>query len=157
MFCLIGFLRCGQLFLYDGSVHFLRLDGVVELIGDGFQFRLRHDLAGVRVGGVAGSTISVNAYHDHGVFLLGNDLALSLAVQCQQQLRAARSGVIPLLIGIDVHSAGERTGEIVLPGVAIGRHQCSGIFRHKVKLHAEIVGRIEHSRHTRNLRVGILA
>ena len=155
VFCLIGFLRCGQLLLYDGSVHFLRLDGIVELIGDGFQFRLRHDLAGVRVGGVAGSTISVNAYHDHGVFLLGNDLALSLAAQRQQQLRAARSGVIPLLIGIDVHSAGERTGEIVLPGVAIGRHQCSGIFRHKVKLHAEIVGRIEHSRHTRNLRVGI--
>ena len=155
MLRLIVRLRRGQLFLYDGSVHFLRLDGVVELIGDGFQFRLRHDLAGVRVGGVAGSTISVNAYHDHGVFLLGNDLALSLAVQCQQQLRAARSGVIPLLIGIDVHSAGERTGEIVLPGVAIGRHQCSGIFRHKVKLHAEIVGRIEHSRHTRNLCAGI--
>ena len=106
---------------------------------------------------MAEGTVSVNAYHDHGVFLLGNDLALSLAVQCQQQLRAARSGVIPLLIGINVHSAGECTGEIVLPGVAIGRHQFTGIFGHKLKIHAEIVGQIEHSRHTRNLRVGILA
>ena len=104
---------------------------------------------------MAEGTVSVNAYHDHGVFLLGNDLALSLAAQRQQQLRAARSGVIPLFIGINVHSAGERTGEIVLPGVAIGCHQCSGIFRHKVKLHAEIVGRIKHSRHTHNLRAGV--
>ena len=157
VFRLIGFLRCGQLFLYDGSVHFLRLDGIVELIGNGFQFRLRHDLAGIRISAVAEGTVSVNAYHDHGVFLLGNDLALSLAVQCQQQLRAARSGVIPLLIGINVHSAGGRAGEIVLPGVAIGRHQFTGIFGHKLKLHAEIVGQIEHSRHTRNLRAGILA
>ena len=155
VFRLIGFLRCGQLFLYDGSVHFLRLDGIVELIGNGFQLRLRHDLAGIRISAVAEGTVSVNAYHDHGVFLLGNDLALSLAVQCQQQLRAARSGVIPLLIGINVHSAGGRAGEIVLPGVAIGRHQFTGIFGHKLKIHAEIVGQIEHSRHTRNLRAGI--
>ena len=155
VFRLIGRLCRGQLFLYDSSVHFLRLDGIVELIGNGFQLRLRHDLAGIRIVGVAGGTVSVNAYHNHGVFLLGNDLTLSLAAQRQQQLRAARSGVIPLFIGINVHSAGERTGEIVLPGVAIGCHQCSGIFRHKVKLHAEIVGRIKHSRHTRNLRAGV--
>ena len=155
MFCLIDFLRRGQLFLHDGSVHILRPDGIVELIGNGFQLRLRHDLAGIRISAVAEGTVSVNAYHDHGVFLLGNDLALSLAVQCQQQLRAARSGVIPLLIGINVHSAGERAGEIVLPGVAIGRHQFTGIFGHKLKIHAEIVGQIKHSRHTRNLRAGV--
>ena len=83
VFRLIGFLRYGQLFLHDGSVDFLRLDGIVELVGNGFQFRLRHDLAGIRVVGVAEGTVSVNAYHDHGVFLLGNDLAPSLAVQCQ--------------------------------------------------------------------------
>ena len=157
VFRLIVCLCRGQLLLHGSFVHFLRPDGIVELIGNGFQLRLRHDLAGIRISAVAEGTVSVNAYHDHGVFLLGNDLALSLAVQCQQQLRAARSGVIPLLIGINVHSAGERAGEIVLPGVAIGRHQFTGIFGHKLKLHAEIIGQIEHSRHTRNLRVGILA